>query len=226
MVRTLGLLTLGQTPRADVTPTLQSLLGKSVRILERGGLDGLSAQELAAVTAREGESQLETRLRSGAAIALSKKAVLPRLIEAGQWLARESDALLLLCSGEFPALAQACPGLIQPIHILRGVISAVARNRVLGLVGPESDLAAAPAQWAPHAAKVICAAASPYEALDAAVAAGISLAGRGAEVILMDDMGFNEQHRTAVSHAVRCPVICATTVTARVLCEVMSCLPI
>ena len=221
MVRKLGLLTLGQTPREDVTPTLQFILGKSVQIIEKGGLDGLSESRLMEMLAQEGEPQLETRLRSGAAIALSKGAVLPRLIKAGQDLSRECDAVLLLCSGEFPALAEACPTLIQPIHILRGAIFAAARNRLMGLIGPESDLEEAPSQWAPYAPNVICAAASPYDSIEVAVAAGKSLAGRGAEVIFLDDMGFNENHRTAIFRAVKRPVLCATTLTARVLCELL-----
>jgi protein AroM len=221
MLRKLGLLTLGQTPREDVTPTLQSILGKSVQIIERGGLDGLSESGLMEMMAQEGEAQLETRLRSGAAIALSKGAVLPRLIKAGHDLARECDAVLLLCSGEFPALAEACPTLIQPIHILRGAILAAARNRLMGLIGPESDLEEAPAQWAPYAPRVICAAASPYESIETIVAAGKSLIARGAELVFMDDMGFNEKHRTAVLRAVNRPVVCATTLTARALCELL-----
>ena len=49
MVRKLGLLTLGQTPREDVTPTLQFILGKSVQIIEKGGLDELSGRTFAGV---------------------------------------------------------------------------------------------------------------------------------------------------------------------------------
>lgn len=219
MVRKLGLLTLGHTPREDVTPTLHFILGRSVQIIEKGGLDDLSESGLMEMMAQEGEPQLETRLRSGAAIALSKGAVLPRLIKVGQDLSRECDVVLLLCSGEFPTLAEACPTLIQPIHILRGAIFAVARNRLMGLIGPESDLEEAPSQWAPYAPNVICAAASPYDSIEVAVAAGKSVAERGAEVIYLDDMGFNEKHRTAIFRAVKRPVLCATTLTARVLCE-------
>lgn len=221
MARKLGLLTLGQSPREDVTPTFRAILGKSVQIVERGGLDGLSESGMSAVMAKEGEGQIETRLLSGTAIALSKDMLLPHLIAAAQRLSRECDAILLLCSGEFSALADTCPTLIQPIHILRGAIHAVARNRLLGLIGPESDLEEAPSQWAPYVRKVLCAPASPYDPVEVSVHAGRDLSERGAEVIFMDDMGFSEKHRTAVAHAAHCPVFCATTLTARVLCELL-----
>lgn len=221
MVRTLGLLTLGQAPRLDVTPSLRRLLGPRVRIVERGGLDGFTGASLAALAARDGEAQVETRLASGAAFAVRRAALLARLVEAGQHLAATCDLALLLCSGEFPALAEACPGLVQPIHILRGVVRAVAADRVLGIIGPASDMAEAPEQWRPYAPRVVCAAASPYQRNGAAAAAGRAAAGLGAQVILLDDMGFNDGHRKAVARAANLPVLCASTLTARALKELL-----
>ena len=86
-------------------------------------------------------------------------------------------------------------------------------------MGPESDLDAAPSQWAPWAPRIICAPASPYDPVEVAVRAGKDLCERGAEVIYMDDMGFSEEHRAVVARVARRPVLCATTLTARVLCE-------
>jgi len=217
----LGLLTLGQSPREDVTPTFKAILGSSVRILERGALDGLTGAELQQVTAGTGETPLETRLASGAAIGLSRTALMPRLIAAASELSGACEQVVLLCSGEFPALAAACPRLIQPIRILRGAISAMAEHRLLGLIGPASDLAEAPAQWRPYAPNLVCAAASPYTGLATVMAAGRDLARRGAELILLDDMGFSEVHRLAVAGETGLPVVCATTLTARMLCELL-----
>ena len=219
--RRLGLLALGETPREDVAPTFRSILGGSVQVLEAGALDGLSAHELRAFLPGAGEPPLETRLRSGAAIEISRQALLPRLIAAADRLSQQCGTVLLLCSGEFPELAAACPGLVQPIHILRGAVAAIARQRVLGLIGPASDLDEAPAQWAPYAPRLICAAASPYGPADRAEAAGRELAARHAQVIYLDCMGFNEAHRIAVRRASGLPVMSATTLTARVLCEML-----
>lgn len=220
-VKKLGLLALGETPREDITPTLGAFLGPSVQFLEAGGLDGLSAPELKALEARTGEAVIETRLRSGAPVELSREALLPRLVAAAARLSERCDTLLLLCSGEYPALAAACPRLVQPIHILRGAIQAVAQHRLLGLIGPASDLDDAPAQWSPYAPRMICAAASPYEPVEAAVSAGRRLAEQGAQVIYLDCMGFTEQHRTAVSRSAGLPALSAATLTARVLCEMI-----
>ena len=109
-----------------------------------------------------------------------------------------------MCSGEFPLLAEACPGVIQPIWILRGAVGAAARDRKLGLIGPAEDLPEAPAQWRPYVPDVICAAASPSDPLAAAQAAGRDLAARGARLVYLDCMGFTEEHRAAVRDAAAC----------------------
>lgn len=217
----LGVLALGQTPREDVLPTLRMFLDPSVVVIERGALDGLDGAGLDTYRARPGEPVLETRLRGGAPIGLSKARLIPRLIETATHLADECGTLLLLCSGEFPALAAAIPGIIEPIRILRGAVNAAAGRRRLGLIGPASDLAEAPEQWRPYAPDVICAPASPYEPPGAVAYAAKILAAAGAQVLLLDDMGFNEAHRLEAARATRLPVLCASTLVARVLPELL-----
>jgi protein AroM len=218
MTRTLGLLTLGQSPREDVTPAFRWVLGPDVQVLERGALDGLAGNDLDALRARPPEPGLETRLRSGAAIGLHRPALQARLEAAARDLAGACDLVLLLCSGSFPDLEQACPWLVQPIHLLRGAVRALARDRLLGVVGPASDLLEAPAHWAPYAPRVLCAPASPYEPLTVTGAAARSLASAGAQVILLDDLGFGLEHRAAAT-AAGVPVLCASTLAARLVQE-------
>lgn len=217
----LGVLTLGQTPRRDVTPTLQAILGAAVQIHEAGALDGLSSASIAALAPQAGETPIETRLRSGEAVLLSRDRLLSLLVRAGSNLLALCGRVLLLCSGEFPALTAACPGLIMPANLLRGVIKAVAGGQTLGVMGPATDMERAPDQWAPLVRRVVCAAASPYDRLSVIETAGSQLVKAGADIILLDDMAFTEEHRRVVSASVVRPVICATTVTARVLVEII-----
>jgi protein AroM len=210
------MLTLGQAPREDVTPTFRAILGDGVRIVERGALDGLDGPALAAITAGPGEDPMETRLGSGPAIGLRREALVPLLVEAGWALERDCDLVVLLCSGEFPVLAAACPRIVQPIHLLRGILHGLAGGRQLGWIGPASDQPSACEQWAPYVPNLICEPASPYQPLAAALQAAESLVRRGAEMIFLDDMGFREEHRAAIAvHGL--PVFCATTLVARIL---------
>ncbi len=220
-IKRLGLLSLGETPRPDTAAVFRAILGPGVEILERGALDGLEPEERDGLLAGPGEVPLETHLRSGTPVGISRARILPRLLAAADDLTRVCGRALLMCSGEFPVLAKACPGVIQPIWILRGVVGAAARDRKLGLIGPAEDLPEAPAQWRPYAPDVICAAASPSDPLTVAQAAGRDLAARGARLVYLDCMGFTEEHRAAVGAAAGLPALCATTLTARALAELL-----
>jgi protein AroM len=219
--RRLGLLALGETPRHDITPTLCALIGEGASILQRGGLDGLSPAQIEAMRARPGEPLIETRLRDGRPIGLDKARLMPRLHEAAAWLESECGIVMILCSGDFPELRQAFPRLILPLRIARGAVGAVCAGRRLGIVGPESDLAEAPAQWAPYCGSTDCEAASPYGPAQAPAQAAAALAARGCEIILLDDMGFTETHRQEAAAASGIPVLCPTSLAASVLRELL-----
>ena len=217
----IGLLTLGQSPRRDVMPTFQELLPAGVTVLQGGALDGLSKAQIRALSTSCADG-IETRLAGGQAVTIAKKLLLPRLIEQAQQLQARCSQLLLLCSGEFPALRAECPAVVEPIFLLRGVIRALAAQKCLGIVGPQSDLAAAPGQWQPYAGSVVCAPASPYGEADAITAAVRRLEAQGAELMLLDDMGFSIAQQRLARQATSRAVLCATTVTARILAELLA----
>src|SRR5665647_3527413 len=207
--RRLGVLTVGQAPRDDVTPTLRAVLGESVLLRESGALDGLTEEGLADLAPRDSETPLETRLSGGAPV-----------LVAEERLVRSCDLTLLLCSGEFPALAESHIGVVQPVHLLRGAVAALCHDRVLGIVGPASDMEGAPRRWGRCAGAVITSAASPY-GRDGEVGAAVDdLAERGAQLVFLNDMAFTAEHRAAAASA-GLPVLCATTVVAHVLKDVL-----
>ena len=217
----LGVLTLGQSPRPDITPTLKAVLGGGVSILEAGGLDGLSSEAVASLAPMPGETPIETRLQSGKPVLLSKDRLIPRLAEMAISIKSQCSRVLLLCSGDFPELSDACPGLIFPVHLLRGVVKSMAAGLTLGVMGPASDMDRAPEQWRPMARRVVCDAASPYDPSAMIEAAAIRLNWAGADIILLDDMAFTDEHRRIAAAASSKPVICAAAVTARVLSDIL-----
>jgi protein AroM len=222
---TLGILTLGQAPRTDIEPTFRAVLGDRVAFMQRGALDGLRDGDCARLAPTEGESGIETCVREQNGVVrgvlVAKRLLLPRLIAAGRKLEAECDALLLLCSGRFPVLKRAIPRLIEPITVVRSVVAALAGHGHLCVIGPESDMEAAPAQWRPYAARISTAAASPYDGQEALVLAALRAHAVGADYVLLDDMGFTERQRRTVRDASGLPTLNATSITARVLQELV-----
>jgi len=54
-MRTVGAITIGQTPRSDIAGELQTLLGAGVRVVQAGALDGLARAEIDALAPAPGD---------------------------------------------------------------------------------------------------------------------------------------------------------------------------
>lgn len=221
----LGILTLGQSPRIDVEPTLRAILGREVQFVQRGGLDGMSRESIEKLAPADGEPCIETCVLSDGGdpegVCVAKRHLLPRLTVAAQELDAQCDVFFLLCSGEFQDLKQAVPRLIEPIVFIRSVVAAVAGHAHLCVIGPESDIAAAPAQWRPYAADVSTAVSSPYDGKERLSDAARKARASGADYILLDDMGFTEEQRQQVRSVSGIATLNATSITARVLQELL-----
>ena len=118
----IGAITVGQSPRVDVIPEMEPILGDSFEILQMGGLDGLSKEEIAAFKPRENDHILVSRLTDGSSVTFGESHILPRLQDCIHKLEENGASLILfLCTGEFPEnfAFQSPPDLPQPDPIRR-----------------------------------------------------------------------------------------------------------
>ena len=98
--------TIGQSPRPDITPPLLARVDGDVDATEFGALDGLDAAEIAAMAPEPGEDTLVTRLADGREAIIGKRKTQARLQALFDCLDDEGgyDAIVLLCTGYFPGL--------------------------------------------------------------------------------------------------------------------------
>ena len=78
MPRTLGIVTIGQAPRDDISALFAQHAPPGTKVILRGALDGLSDSEIDALSPRSGADTLYTRLRGGRDVKISKEAVTER----------------------------------------------------------------------------------------------------------------------------------------------------
>lgn len=218
--RKLGTITLGQTPRPDLATALAAALPAGVDCMHVGVLDRLSEAEIAAQFApRPREQRLVTRLADGRGIELDAQAA-----EAGvqRKLLDLEDAgcavVVVLSTGVFRGLRSRRAWLIEPHRILPTLVGALVGPRRVGVLAPiATPLDAARRKWAPLQIPPAFAVASPYDAGDAAlVPAALELKRNGAQLLLLDGIGFVERHRTATTAATGLPVLLAADLIARV----------
>ncbi|OZI63492.1 hypothetical protein CAL28_20720 [Bordetella genomosp. 11] len=222
----LGTITIGQAPRADITPILQAALPDGVRTLHVGVLDGLSAEDIAARYApRPGQPLLVTRLLDGNSVILDKAAVRDALTgKVAELEASGCAVILVLCTGEFHGLETRRAWLVEPDRIVPPAVAALAADRQVGIIVPLAEQATSEAgKFSMLSRTPLCAAASPYdEGLRAVETAARTLRERGAQMLLMDCMGFVEDHRAAARRASGLPTVLSNALIAKLVAELVT----
>lgn len=217
----LGLVTIGQSPRPDVRISMfneRAPLG----LLEAGALDELTFSEITALAPDDGDHPLVTRLRDGEEVVVAKRAIVPLLQAAVDRVEREGATVVcVLCTGAFPALT-ARGRLVFPDRILEGTVNALLPTGMIGVLMPHpGQQAMMERKWQHAQRRVVTAAVSPYAGSDGFADAARELAAAGAELIVMDCMGFDRAMQERVRAAVDLPVILANGLVGAVLGELV-----
>lgn len=220
----LGTLTIGQAPRADITPILDDLLDARLPRRHAGVLDGLSRAEIESGFAAEaGKPVLITKLLDGSAVIIDRARTETAAQRKLATLEAEGcSTILMLCTGHFESLRTQKARLVEPDRILPPTVAALVQGAQLGIIVPLAEQIASEAgKWAPLGRVPLYAAASPYGGEGASVAeAARDLQGRGAQVLLMDCMGFVERHRREAAEA-GLPVILSNGLIAKLVSEIV-----
>ena len=219
-----GTVTNGQAPRVDVTPDLRKILGDGIELVESGALDGLSHERIAAMAPREGDYVLVTRLADGTSVTICEREVTP-LVK--QKIASHFDngihAVLLLCTGQFPAFS--CGGLLlEPRRVLFKMVEAVLPATArLGILSPSPvQTSRAAERWSAVTPNVKAVAASPYVNPEESIAlAAQELAKWGADAVVMDCIGYSLAMKEQMRSVLDKPIIVARSVAARMLAELV-----
>ena len=182
-----GIYTIGQTPRPDLTAGLAGRLA-SFRLELRGAIDGLRRDEIPAC--RLGGYPLETRLSDGTRIVADADFLQPLLQESIAELDADVGAHLVLCAGPFPLLTARRP-LLRPFDIAANEMSARGHRSLELLVPFAAQAGPATRKWEAtgFSCRVHVLAEKPEERSVAHWLAD-RLAGAPADAIMFDYVGF------------------------------------
>lgn len=226
MDRTIGILTIGQSPREDVTPELQEYLGGKTKIIEAGALDGLSLEQIRALAPQEGDSVLVSRLTDGSWIKLAEEKLIPLIQKKINVLNNQKlNLILLLCTADFPPF-NSCSLLVEPYRIIRSIIPSILPfGKKLGLIVPEKEQVEQLVQvWSAVIGRensVVASAGSPYESLEAVMEAAKKLKPEQPELIVLDCIGYNKEMKRIVEEILEKPVVLARGLIGRLTAELL-----
>ncbi|MDR7486500.1 MAG: AroM family protein [Armatimonadota bacterium] len=221
MPSSVAAVTIGQSPRTDITGEIAPLLGPAVRLIEAGALDGLSREDIAALAPDGDDRTLVTRLRDGTEVLVDHRRILPLVQACLDRVQDEADLILMLCTGTFPSF-RTRRLLLYPDRLLFQTARAVASDARLGVLTPSArQIPDQERRWREVGSVVAVRAFSPYRQGDDLEAACAALASAQVDLVVLDCLGYTVALKRRVIEHVRRPVLLARTVLARTAAEIL-----
>jgi protein AroM len=218
--KTIGAVTVGQTPRDDVVSPIQDALGDRFEILQIGALDGVGEEDIRAQFEKGSGALLVTRLRNGNEVRVKESFATPRLRECVNSLQETADIILFLCTGDFSKMKSARP-VVYPGPLLRSVVRSLSVESV-GVITPAVEQRGRQHErWKGLAHRLVLEHASPYGAPEDLEAAAERIGQAGVDVVAMDCIGYTRQMKRIVGAKVGRPVVTASSLLARVASELL-----
>ena len=221
MKKKIGAITIGQSPRIDVIPEMQEILGENVIILEAGALDGLTKKDIEKFQPDENDYVLVSRLNDGSHVKFGKSHVIPRLQNCINSLAEQgAELIIVICTGYFGNLLTSKVPLIYPQKILYSLVPNFSVNGKIGVIVPEEDqIDQMGKKWEETGLEVSAAAGSPYKGIEEVKKAAQKLETENVDVIVLDCIGYNKKMKQITEEITGKPVVLSRTMVARVASE-------
>lgn len=221
-MKKLGLITIGQAPREDVTVDLLPIFGPDIELHQAGALDGLTAQDVAAFAPETGDYVLISKLKDGSSVVFAERHILPRLQECIYTLeAKGVELILFLCTGKFPEFKSSVP-LVFPCEVLNGVVPTLTnRSKIAVIVPTPEQVEQCAEKWQTFVQAVQVRAASPYGEAWELEKAAAEVAQMDVDLVVLDCIGYTSAMKEKVRQISGKRVVLSRTIAARVVMELL-----
>lgn len=220
----LAAITIGQTPRVDITADILPLMPEGMQLREYGALDDFSYEEIMErFTPEEGDEVLVSRMRDGRQAKFTERFVTPLVQKKiNQAEADGAQAIILFCTGVFPHFEHRVI-FVEPQPLFHAVVQKLADGRKIGLLVPEADqVEQAYRFWGESGIQVEVTHASPYLEFEKVRQAASFFKGKDLAFVCTDCMGYSAQMKRAVEEVCGLPVILPRTLVMRIVNELFA----
>jgi len=209
-----GLLTIGQSPREDITTEIRPLFLPHIEIVEAGLLDNLSPAEIEQLHPEYEETPLVSRLRDGSQVRLSEQkisALLPEVIDSIK-TKMKVRAVGLLCTHDFPD-TKFSSTVISPFYYLNFLVTQVLKARYIGVVVPlENQVDMTKKKWEKE--KIIVEAKSPYTEGKTWEEIAKEFNREKIEAVILDCIGYKIQDNRKLQNLISSPILLPRVILA------------
>lgn len=224
MKATLAILTIGVVPVSEVLPLLTEHVSEQ-QITHLSLLGKMSREEVMEDYAVEaGEDPLATLLSDGKLAHVSRQKIERSLQGVIEVLDNQGyDVILLMSTAPIKGLTARNAILLEPMRIIPPLVASIVDGHQVGVIVPIEELMDnQEAKWHVLEKVPLYVLANPFWDSEAKlIAAGKELLERGADVLILDCLGFHQHHRDLLQKALDVPVLLSNVLMARLASELL-----
>ncbi|ENP4291967.1 TPA: AroM family protein [Salmonella enterica] len=224
MSASLAILTIGVVPMSEVLPLLTEYIDEQ-HITHHSLLGKMSREDVMADYAVEpGDDPLLTLLNDNQIAHVSRQKVERDLQSVVEVLDNQGyDVIILMSTAAIKSMAARNSILLEPLRIIPPLVASIVDGHQVGVIVPVAELLAAQEKkWQVLQMPPVYSLANPAHGSEQQlIDAGQALLDQGADVIMLDCLGFHQRHRDILQQALDVPVLLSNVLIARLASELL-----
>lgn len=224
MSASLAILTIGVVPMSEVLPLLTEYIDEQ-HITHHSLLGKMSREDVMADYAVEpGDDPLLTLLNDNQIAHVSRQKVERDLQSVVEVLDNQGyDVIILMSTAAIKSMAARNSILLEPLRIIPPLVASIVDGHQVGVIVPVAELLAAQEKkWQVLQMLPVYSLANPVHGSEQQlIDAGQALLDQGADVIMLDCLGFHQRHRDILQQALDVPVLLSNVLIARLASELL-----
>ncbi|APV85057.1 AroM family protein [Salmonella enterica] len=224
MSASLAILTIGVVPMSEVLPLLTEYIDEQ-HITHHSLLGKMSREDVMADYAVEpGDDPLLTLLNDNQIAHVSRQKVERDLQSVVEVLDKQGyDVIILMSTAAIKSMAARNSILLEPLRIIPPLVASIVDGHQVGVIVPVAELLAAQEKkWQVLQMPPVYSLANPVHGSEQQlIDAGQALLDQGADVIMLDCLGFHQRHRDILQQALDVPVLLSNVLIARLASELL-----
>lgn len=217
----IGAITIGQAPRVDVTGDIMDIFQGKAELLQGGGLDGLTREEIETFKPEDGDYVLVSRLTDGSSVTFAERHILPRLQQRIYDLEEQGvKFIMFFCTGDFPDTFQSKVPLIFPCKILNHIVPLLTKtSNIISVTPSPLQVAQCEKKWRQYVHQVTSTPASPYGDWASLEEAAYKIKDMDGDLVVLDCIGYTQEMKEMFAKITGKMIILSRTILARVVSE-------
>lgn len=224
MSASLAILTIGVVPMSEVLPLLTEYIDEQ-HITHHSLLGKMSREDVMADYAVEpGDDPLLTLLNDNQIAHVSRQKVERDLQSVVEVLDNQGyDVIILMSTAAIKSMVARNSILLEPLRIIPPLVASIVDGHQVGVIVPVAELLAAQEKkWQVLQMPPVYSLANPVHGSEQQlIEAGQALLDQGADVIMLDCLGFHQRHRDILQQALDVPVLLSNVLIARLASELL-----